>query len=457
MIKTQKIVYLALAAMFCSGLPAQSQGRNATGQPNILIIIPDDLGWSDVGYNGSYIKTPHIDSLASTGVRLDQHYVMPTCTPTRVGLITGKYPSRYGVLGPDYGEVIYKGEPTMASILATNGYETFIAGKWHMGSPPHTPTAYGFQKSYGYLDGQIDPYTHEYKAGPNSWHRDDKLFREEGHATDLVTREAVRIVEGKGNRPFFLYVAYSVPHFPLDEPEQWTAPYDHLNLHPSRKQFAASVTHMDDGIGKIIDALERTGQRHNTLILFISDNGGQQAWQSDDEYRGKYADKPHIVLGNNYPLRGWKGELYEGGIRVPALANWLGRLGAGSNSDPIHVTDWLPTLCAVAQSEKSLKDLKLDGQNIWPQLTGGGQGGPAREMYWKTGQASAVRKGPWKLIVRRKDNQPELYNLENDFREMNDLSAKEAERTQALLSLMNEFQKDDRPRRGSPPPREKGR
>lgn len=447
--------WFSIALLFFISAPyASGQAADGAQRPNILIIIPDDLGWRDVGYNGSEIKTPNIDELARTGVRLDQHYVSPTCTPTRVGLITGRYPSRYGVLGPDYGEVIYKGETTLATILAGNGYETSIVGKWHMGSPPHTPTMYGFQRSYGYLDGQIDPYTHEYKTGPNSWHRNDKALQEEGHATDLITNEAIRILDATGTEvPFFLYVAYSVPHYPLNEPEEWTSRYDQLNLYPSRKQFAASVTHMDDGIGRILAALERNSQRDNTLVIFISDNGGQQSWQSGQEYGGKYADQPHRVLGNNYPLRGWKGDLYEGAIRVPAIANWLGHLKAGVAGDPIHVTDWLPTLCALTGSEAGLEERKLDGQNILPQLNGQAPENRHRALYWKTPGASAVRQGPWKLIVRRKDNQPELYNLEDDFREMHDLSVGETARTRSLLSLMNEFQKDDRPRRGSPPPR----
>lgn len=442
MLSTHLIMMLLAGWMILPGTVNAQTGQGPSQTPNILIIIPDDLGWSDVGYNGSDIRTPNIDRLAQTGIRLDQHYVLPTCTPTRVGLITGRYPSRYGVLGPDYGEVIYQGERTLASILAESGYSTSIVGKWHMGSPPHTPRAYGFRNSYGYLDGQIDPYTHAYKTGRNSWHRNDILFHEEGHATDLITAEAIRIVEAEKDNPFFLYVAYSVPHYPLQEPEMWTAQYDHLNLNPSRKAFAASVTHMDDGIGRILEALDRTGQRKNTLILFISDNGGQQAWQSNQEYGGQYADKPHMVLGNNFPLRGWKGDLYEGGIRVPAVANWQGHLSPGVHPDPVHVTDWLPALSHVAKA--SLGKHEPDGRNIWPELTGDASADPDREMYWKTPKMSAVRQGPWKLVVHQGGGTPELYDLENDFRETNNLAAKEPERIQALLTVMNKFQKDDR-------------
>jgi arylsulfatase A-like enzyme len=421
--------------VFSIGCKERTQKETpSTEKPNILVIIADDLGWSDVGYNGSDVRTPNIDKLEKSGIRLDQHYVMPTCTPTRVSLMTGRYPSRYGVTGPDYGEVMDFGVPTLASVLGENGYLTSISGKWHMGSPPYTPLKYGFQSSYGYFDGQIDPYTHEYKTetgltSRKSWNRNDKYLEEESHATDLITREAVRIIKMERKRPFFLYLAYSVPHYPLDEPEEWTSVYDDIFLFDSRKWYAASVTHMDDGIGKILDALEETGQRENTLIVFFSDNGGQKSWHSKTDYRGKYADEPHHVLGNNFPLRGWKGSLYEGGIRVPALVNWPGKLEPGAVYFPIHVSDWLPTLCDLTDSQTGLHKWNLDGRNIWSLLTGEQMVAGKRPMYWKTGKSYAVREGPWKLLVHRNNNIIELYNLENDFRETHNLSTSNPEKT----------------------------
>jgi arylsulfatase A-like enzyme len=438
------ICLMIFPLLWFSAEQVTGQGGSSGNKPNILIIVADDLGWNDVGYNGSYIKTPNLDRLAGSGIRMDQHYVMATCTPTRVSLMTGKYPSRYGIVAPAYGEVIYRGEPTLASILADDGYATAIAGKWHMGSPPHTPTKYGFESSYGALDGQIDPYTHRYKTGPNSWHRNDKLFVEEGHATDLITDEAIRVIEQEKSDPFFLYVAYTVPHYPLDEPKEWTSQYDHLNLYPSQRQFAAAVTHMDDGIGRIIEALDRTDQREKTLILFTSDNGSQRSWDSDKEYGGAYADRPHLAMGNNFPLRGWKVDLYEGGIRVPAFVNWPGHLQMGPSDYPIHVSDWLPTLCTLIKTKHDLKKLKLDGKNIWPQLTGEAAQGADRQFYWKSPRESAVRDGDWKLIVTRGD-QPteELFNLKDDFREARELSAKHPDKKAELLKLMQVLEKGD--------------
>lgn len=417
--------------------------------PNIVFIMPDDLGWSDVGYYGSSIQTPNIDRLARSGVRLDQHYVMPTCTPTRVGFLTGRYPSRYGVTGPDYGEVIDRGDPTLASLLNEHGYHTSVAGKWHVGSPPHTPLKYGFDASYGYFDGQIDPYTHNYKmdrelTDRRSWHRNDEYLDEEGHATGLITEEAVRVVEEDRDEPFFLYVAYSVPHFPLDEPEEWTSMYEDTFQYDSRRWFAASVTHMDHGIGRIVDALERTDQRENTLLVFVSDNGGQHSWHSETQYRGRYADKPHRVLGNNFPLRGWKGDLYEGGIRVPGFVNWPGNLSSGSLDVPVQIEDWLPTLYDVAGGDRGLESLNLDGRNIWPLLAGQPSGIDDRALYWKTGSTFAVREGPWKLVVHRGSGEAELYNLEEDFRETTDLSDDRSDKVEEMRALLEDFRAEDR-------------
>jgi arylsulfatase A-like enzyme len=362
--------------------------------------------------------------------------------------MTGKYPSRYGITGPDYGEVIDLGDSTLASILSENGYFTAIAGKWHMGSPPYTPLKYGFQSSYGYFDGQIDPYTHEYKTETDlterrSWHRNDEYLDEEGHVTDLLAKEAVRIIEENRNNPFFLYLAHHVPHYPLDEPDEWMTVYDGKAMFPSRKLFAASVTHMDDAVGKIIDALERTGQRENTLILFTSDNGGQHSWHSETEYRGKYADKPHNVLGNNYPLRGWKGDLYEGGIRVPAFVNWPGRLNPGVIDFPVHISDWLPTICEATGTEIQ-GDQMLDGKSIWSILRGEQKQIKENPIYWKIKSYYSVRAGDWKLLLNNNTNKIELYNLAKDFRESQNLSESNPDKVAYMLKLLERFKEGDR-------------
>jgi arylsulfatase A-like enzyme len=421
-----------------------STSAATTSRPNIVFIIADDMGWADVGYHGSNIETPNIDRLARQGVRFNQHYVMPTCTPTRVGLLTGRYPSRYGVTSPDYGKLFDDDTVTLAEALRRSGYATGISGKWHMGSPPEwTPRRYGFDSSYGYFHGQIDPYTHHYKTGARSWHRNDEYVDEEGHATDLITDEAVRIIESKHDRPFFLYVAYSVPHYPLDEPAKWTARYKGRFDSPSRRWLAASITHMDHGIGRIVGALDRRGLRKNTLVVFVSDNGGQKSWHSESQYKGRYADKPHTVLGDNRPLRGWKGDVYEGGIRVPALANWPGVLDPGQLDAPIHIVDWMPTLCALAGFAPD-RDLAWDGRNVWRSIRSGRAAPEPRSFYWETPSHSAVRQGDWKLIARNRNDDVELYNLRPDPYEQQDLADREPAQVSRLERLLQQFAATDR-------------
>jgi len=415
----------------------------AQKQPNIVFIIPDDMGWADVGYHDSEIETPNIDRLAKKSLRFKQHYVMATCTPTRVGLMTGHYPSRYGVVSPAYGKIFDDDTVTLPMALRSIGYKTAISGKWHMGSPPEcTPRKYGFDTSYGYFHGQIDPYTHNYKTGVRSWHKNDEYIDEKGHATDLITDEAIRIIESDHDKPFFLYVAYSVPHFPLDEPEEWTSRYKRIK-ETSRRLFAASVTHMDHGIGRIVDALERKKLRGDTLIVFVSDNGGQKSWHSNDQYKGRYADKPHTVLGDNLPLRGWKGDLFEGGIRVPALANWPGVIKPGQTDVPVHIVDWMPTLCSLA-GYSTQRDLKWDGRDIMPVVRQEVTKAEPRPLYWKTPGFSAVRHGQWKLIVKKSNAETQLYDLARDPYETKDLAQKQPEIAKKLNDMLAQLAQNDR-------------
>lgn len=437
---------IGLPATGDSGVPGDRGPSNSprTPRPNIVFILADDLGWADVGYHGSEIETPNLDGLAKEGVRFDQHYVMPTCTPTRVGFLTGRYPSRYGVTSPAYGNIFGDDTVTLAEALRRGGYTTSISGKWHMGSPPDwTPRRYGFDSSYGYFHGQIDPYLHDYKTGVPSWHRNDQYLQEKGHATDLITDEAVRIIESKHDKPFFLYVAYSVPHYPLAEPPEWMARYEGRIQNLSRRWYAASVTHMDHGIGRIVAALDRCGLRRDTLLVFVSDNGGQRSWSSDTEYEGRYADKPHTVMGDNRPLRGWKGDVYEGGIRVPAVASWPGVLKAGQVEAPLHIVDWMPTLCALTGCSPA-RDLAWDGSNVWPVICGEAKAAATRSFYWKTPNAWAVRRGDWKLTLRNDGRQLELYDLASDPYETRDLAGPQPERVAELKALWQEFAAKDR-------------
>src|SRR5262245_14310056 len=249
------------ALIACSLLPVRvSEGKQP---PNIVVLIADDLGWHDVGYHGSEIRTPNLDRFAAAGVRLERHYVYPTCSPTRAGLLTGRNPSRFGIHAPIAGrseQTLPADTPTLARVLKGEGYTTALFGKWHLGLRPEAgPRQYGFDQTYGYLHGQIDQYTHRYKNGDRSWHRNDAFIDQTGHATDLIADEALRFLATPKKAPFLLWVAFSVPHFPLQEEDKWVAPYANSIKDRSRRLYAASVAHLDDAIGRIMEALDQAG------------------------------------------------------------------------------------------------------------------------------------------------------------------------------------------------------
>jgi arylsulfatase A-like enzyme len=421
------------------------------GPPNMLIIVADDLGWADVGYHGSDIMTANLDRLAKEGVKLEQHYVQPMCTPTRVGLLTGRYPSRYGdrAIKPSNEQVLPFGTVTLASALRSCGYDTGITGKWHLGSKPEWgPLKFGFNRSYGSLAGGVGQYNHLYKKGPYSrtWHRNDQFVDEQGHSTDLISREAVRWIEGS-HGPFFIYVAFTAVHTPVEVPPEWIELYEGKKFYDdpakdeSFKRYAAYVTQMDCAIGRMVRALERSGRRDNTLIVFTSDNGSFPSWKPAGRYPGTYKACP--VLGSNLPYRGYKAQLYEGGMRVPAFANWPGKLGPRAVESPVHVVDWMPTLMRLAGYEQE-EDLQWDGRDIWPLLTGELTTPEPRTLYWKfRGGSFAIREGDWKLIMPGGDKGAELYDLAADPYEREDLAKIHPDRVARLKTLLAEYGKGD--------------
>jgi arylsulfatase A-like enzyme len=431
------------ASLAVGGSPARADDR--PGPPNVLVVVADDLGWRDVGYHDSEIRTPNLDRLARGGVRLERHYVCPTCSPTRAGLLTGRNASRFGIHGPigdRSTQALPKDAMTLARILKSRGYETALVGKWHLGLRPEVgPRQYGFDHTYGYLHGQLDQYTHRYKNGDRTWHRDDAFVDEEGHATDLLADEAVRFLEAPRKKPFLLWVAFSVPHYPVQEEEKWLAPYRDSIANPSRRLYAASVAHLDAAVGRIADALKKSGQIENTLFLFTSDNGGQKDHASKTDYGGKHG--PYPTLGDNRPLRGWKGELYEGGVRVPAFVSWPGRLEPGEVRQVVSHLDWVPTLARLAGAEPRA-EWKLEGRDAWPLLAGKGAPAPARVLYWNDGTAAAVLSGDWKLIVSRRKGVPaELYNLADDPAEKVNLADSNPRKVEELRKVLDEEGKLD--------------
>ena len=430
-----KAIGLSAASIALS--PVAGFAKKSADKPNIVFILADDLGFGDVGYHGGRIKTPNIDKLASEGVRLEQFYVQPVCSPTRSSLMTGRYPMRYGlqvgVVRPwaQYGLALE--ERTLAQALKEAGYETAICGKWHLGhlNSKYLPTARGFDHQYGHYNGALNYYTHIRDKGLD-WHRDDEPLREEGYTTDLLADESVRLIERHDlSRPLFLYVPFNAVHSPFQAPESYVDMYKHIKA-KNKRTYAGMVTCMDDAIGRIISALDKRGMRRNTLIIFCSDNGGV----------GNIAD--------NGPLRGHKAQLYEGGVRVPATATWPGVLKAGAVvQQPLHIVDMYPTLIKLAGGNLK-QPLPLDGRDAWPTIAGGKPSPHENILLNVTPANGAIRCGDFKLVhngdigangtgEKAEKDVFELFNLAEDPYEKNDLSEKNPQKLRELKLRLESY------------------
>ncbi|MBR0691891.1 arylsulfatase [Bradyrhizobium lablabi] len=384
-------------------------------QPHIVYIVADDLGWKDVGFHGSDIKTPNIDKLAQDGARLEQFYVQPMCTPTRAALMTGRYPCRYGLQTLVIPTPSKYGLPTdewlLPQALREAGYRTLMVGKWHLGHADRKfwPRQRGFDYHYGSMVGEVDYYTHS-SANVLDWYRNDRPVQEQGYVTQLWGADAVAQVNAHDPRtPLFLYLAFTAPHSPYQAPKEYVDGYQHIE-DPTRRAYAAMITCMDDEIGKLISALEKKNMRDNTLIVFMSDNGGNQtALLAGD------SDVSKLKLpADNGPYRGGKGTLYEGGTRVAALANWPGRIKPGEVKEMMHVVDMYPTLAGLAGAGFA-KAKPLDGMDVWPAISMGGPS-PRQEIVYNIEPfRGGVRIGDWKLIWRTPlPSALELYNIPQD-------------------------------------------
>ncbi len=419
----------------------------SAAKPNFVFIMADDLGWADVSFHGGNAPTPHLDKLAAEGVELTQHYVAPVCSPTRTGLLTGRCWSRFGVTNPTNSRALPWDTVTLPRALKTVGYETAITGKWHLGSKPEWgPNHYGFDHSYGSLAGGVGPYDHSYKKGEFSvtWHRNEKLIKQTGHVTDLITNEACVWLEQRSDKPFFLYVPFTAVHLPVKEPE-WLDKVPAGITGDVPRQYAACIMHLDDCVGRIVAALEKAGKRDDTLLVFTSDNGGSWAENNDTKYPAD--DYPSGKLpGNNKPLRDQKGSIYEGGTRVPCIASWPGKLQAGRHDAPVQITDWMPTFCALA-GFKTDKNLKWDGIDLWPQL-GEGAAASQRVIYTVAPgfRSRSLRAGDFKLVLHAKSGveTAELYDIAKDPNETTDLAKPMPAKLAELRAALSTFAKADK-------------
>jgi arylsulfatase A-like enzyme len=401
-----------------------------------------------VAFHGGNTPTPHLDRLAREGLELTQHYVAPVCSPTRAGLLTGRCWSRFGVTSPQNERALPWDTVTLPKALGSVGYESCLTGKWHLGSKPEWgPLHFGFDHAYGSLAGGVGPWNHRYKQGPYSvtWHRNEELIEETGHVTDLITDEAVRWLQSRKSAPFFLYVPFTAVHLPVKEPDEYLKRVPQGIQGEVPRHYAACIIHLDDMVGRIVEALEKSGHRQNTLLVFTSDNGGSTAENNDTKYPLDIYPQGRLP-GNNTPLRGQKGQLYEGGIRVPGIVHWPGRIQPGKLDTPLHITDWMPTFCGLAGYQASA-DLKWDGADLGPLLKGEGPLA-ARPLYWAAPgfRSRALRLGDWKLLVQGDGaaRKIELYNLAQDPRETTNLAAREPAKVEELLTSLQQVAARDR-------------
>lgn len=430
---------LSLTAVCSAEEPAAPAGK----KPNILYIVSDDLGWKDVGFHGSDIKTPNLDRLAETGAQLEQFYAQPLCTPSRAALLTGRYPLRYGLQtivilgGHTYG--LPTDEWILPQALKDDGYKTAIIGKWHLGHADRKfwPKQRGFDYQYGPMLGEIDYYTHK-EHGVLDWYRDNKKVDEPGYVTELLGKDAVKLIDAHDPKtPLFMYLAFTAPHAPYQAPQEYIDRYKNIE-EPTRRIYAAMITSMDDQIGNVLNALQRRGMRENTLVIFQSDNGGNRS----ATFAGEIDVSKLKLPSDNGPYREGKGTLYEGGTRVVALANWPGHIKPGKVDQPIHVVDMYPTLAGIAGASTA-KAKQLDGLNVWDSISSGSASPRSEIVYNVEPFRGSIRQGEWKLIWRTPlPSALELYNIAEDPQEKNNLAAEHPEKVAELQKRVEELARE---------------
>ncbi|MDE2692132.1 MAG: sulfatase-like hydrolase/transferase [Acidobacteriota bacterium] len=454
---------LACAVAACAvgcGTPPGEVDSAAGGEdgrpPNIVLIMADDLGYGDISPYDGWIETPHLDRLAAAGMLLtDFHTSGAVCSPTRAGLVTGRYQHRAGVPAvlvansdsPLYHQGIDAEAHTIGEAFRELGYTTAVFGKWHLGYlPQFKPPLHGFDEFRGFVSGNIDYQSHVDRMGRPDWWNGETLEDEEGYLSDLIGDHAERFIAGHRDEPFFLYLAHHAPHYPYQGPGDPAERYAGEDTFPGvgavtdrKRAYREMVESMDASVGRVLDALEEQGLFENTLVWFFSDNGATRE-------------------GSNGALRGFKASYWEGGHRVPSLATMPGRIAAGSTSTAITSTlDVMPTVLAMAGGAAH-PDLPFDGTDIGPVLFDG-EDAPPRQLFWSSPaqfwRGAAVRDGRYKLVIDRRtqraaaaegeeitDPLPMLFDLEADLDETTDLAADEPQRVEAMMAALERWRED---------------
>lgn len=433
----KSLIITVLCCVFLSTLVAAEE---KPVRPNIVLIMADDLGYGDLScYGSTNCETPQLDRLAARGMRFtDFHSSGTVCSPTRAGLLTGRYQQRAGIDGVVYAAPkmnrhhgLQKNEITLGQCLQAAGYRTGMFGKWHLGyQRQYNPTFRGFQQFVGYVSGNVDYFAHLDRTGVfDWWHNADINREEQGYVTHLITDHAVDFIRQQKDEPFFVYIAHEAVH----------SPYQGPNDKPMRKEGRGDIksakrkdianayremnTEMDRGIGKVVSVLKELKLTDNTFIFFLSDNGANNK-------------------GSNGTLRGFKGSVWEGGQRVPAIACWPGHIAAGSVCDQTVISiDLMPTILELAKATVPAGH-QLDGVSLVSLLTQQQKLKP-RSIFWDYNGCSAVRQGPWKLVLNQNRKTPvELFNLQDDLSETKNLAEKQPQRVQKMLSSFTAWKKD---------------
>ncbi len=432
---------LLLAALALTAPRLRAADQPSGERPNIIVILTDDQGYHDVGFNGGeQIPTPHLDSIARHGVRFTSGYVTyAVCSPSRAGLLTGRYPQRFGYernprwAPHDPAIGLAREERTLADLLGAAGYQCGLIGKWHLGAhPDFHPLRRGFHEFFGMIGGGkryfpedltlADPRQakNEGESYRTKITRGDVVVETTKYLTDEFSDEAVSFVDRNKNRPFFLLLAYNAPHSPMQAPEEYLARFPDIK-NPKRRTYAAMVSAVDDGVGRVLERLRAHGLERNTLIFFLSDNGGPTADNASD----------------NTPLRGGKSSPFEGGWRVPFAAQWPARLPRGKDFDhPVSALDIFATAAAAAGATVD-PTRALDGVDLVPFVTGAKKAPPHEAVFLRMFDRGtyAVRSGDYKLVIPAKDQAPQLYNLRKDIGETRNLASTHPEELRRLDAL----------------------
>lgn len=413
-------ILVALVGTVIPGAGELHRGLRAAERPNVVVIVSDDHGFGDVGWNNPEVGTPQLDRLARDGVRLDRFYANPICSVTRAALMTGLATLRTGVNNSSGLDLQYR---LLPQAFHDAGYQTWMFGKWHLGGPDdyqrsgpkYLPHSRGFDYFYGHLHGAIDYYRHERKdLGQLDWQRNGTPVREEGFSTDLLVDDAIRRVRQRdASRPFLLYLAFNAVHGPLQPPPSALE----VSKRDRRQLLLANLAHLDAALGRLLQTLDDERLRESTLVLFFGDNGGQ------------------LSMGaSNGTLRGEKGNVFEGGIRVPAAIRWSGQLSAGATSSQfLSAMDLFPTLCGAAGISTGVAT-PLDGVDLWPALMAGEEA--PRAPFVMGNKDVACFSPPWKLVIPGRGETPLLFDIVADPTEQRDVADANPARVAELVQVV---------------------